>query len=707
MGNPGNQWPSWCLRQASRARGLSARVRNSALKPDLDAAVFSVKCFAAAILAVYLSLRIGLTSPVWAIGAVYTVSQPLSGASVSRGVFRFLGTVGGAAAIVLLVPTFASEPLVLSVVMAAWTGFCLYLALLDRTPRSYAFQLAGYMTCLIGFPYVAHAGDIFTVAALRVQEVSIGILCATLVHALVLPRSVSDRVTARVGALLGDAERSTRDTLRPVHDPALVHDRLKIAAGLLDIHQNSIHLPFDSARDAPRVEILRSLHDRLLAVLSLSGAIGDSVAALRADAPEVPAGLVRLFERVRSWLDAPERRLDPGSTDDLLRDLRAKPVGAPGSMTWRDLLLASLASDLHDLVVAHQDCRLLERELRAARPGWWRRLPARLAGRGQGYVVRHDHWLAARSGLGVMVGITLCCCFWIASGWSDGASALFVLGPLCVLCGTVDAPIGNVTRSLLGMVVGLVVGLVYGFVIFPRTTDFATLAAVLAPVLLATGAALARPPLAFAAVSMVLTFPVVAGFSPTNAANFSAAINSSLAALIGGAMALFSVRLFQTIGTGYSTGRILGAICRDVATRAAGGSSDGARWTSGLVDRIGLLVPRLAGHRHADSLMRRALADLRAGQAAGDLYALQRTLDRPAARALLRGLLDDVATELRRRAASGIGPSDQPLPQSLLGRFDEVKAALAAGAEPVRGMAIPLLVALRRDLSPSVADHGV
>lgn len=674
-----------------------------------------MKSFVAAILALYVALSIGLTNPFWAIGAVYTVSQPFSGASVSRSFFRFLGTIGGAAATVALVSAFANEPLALSVALAAWTGFCLYLAAVDRTPRAYAFQLAGYMTCLIGFPYVGQAGDIFNVALVRVQEVLIGIFFATLLHTLVLPRSVSDRVKARVAVLLGDVERWTRDTLAHAREAVLVHDRAKIAVSLLDLHQNAIHLPFDSARAVPRVGILRTLHDRLLTVLSLSSAIDDSLAELQTDAQNMPAGLSRIIEQVRSWLDAPERILDPDKADNLLRELRDELRGASGSGSWRDLLLANLASDLHDLVVAHQDCRLLQREL-AARPGWTRRLPPRLIGRGKGYVFQRDHWLAARSGIGAMVGITLCCLFWIASGWADGASSLFVVGPTCVLCGTIDTPIGGAIRSMVGMVVGIAVGLLYGFVIIPCTTDFVTLVAVLAPLLLLSGSAQARPPLAFAAVSMILTFPAIAGLAPTNASNFASAglvptstsdfvstLNCALAALIGGATTLVSLLLFQTIGIEYRAGRILRAIRRDVATRAAGGHPDTVGWASRMLDRIGLLIPRLAGNDQSTSLLRTALADLRMGQAAGGLRALEKTLDGRAARTMLFGFLADVVAYFRRWPTS----ADECSVRHLLAQLDGVRDAMATEAEPIRDRALPLLSALRRDLLLRVIDHGM
>lgn len=116
-------------------------MKSPALRTDQEAVLFSLKCLLAASLGLYVSLRIGLNRPFWVIGTVYLVSQPLSGATLSRGLFRLLGTVGGAVATVVLVPRFANEPLVLSAALATWMALCLYLAMLDRTPRAYAFLL--------------------------------------------------------------------------------------------------------------------------------------------------------------------------------------------------------------------------------------------------------------------------------------------------------------------------------------------------------------------------------------------------------------------------------------------------------------------------------------------------------------------------------------------------------------------------------------
>ncbi|MBN6152705.1 FUSC family protein [Xanthomonas sp. AmX2] len=636
-----------------------------ALKADREAALFSLKCLAAAILGLYLSLRIGLTRPFWVIGTVYLVSQPLSGATLSRGLFRLLGTLGGAVATVVLVPRLANEPLALSVALAAWMGLCLYLAMLDRTPRAYAFLLAGYTTSLIGFPSVMVPGEVFTIAITRVQEIAIGILAATLVHGLVLPRKVAHRVQARVAAILSDAERWTQDMRAGAKDAVLAEDRAKAAMDLLELHTLSVHLRFDSAHGTAQVGMLRALHDRMLDVLMLSSAVDDAMAALR----------------------AAERNSQARDT--------------AGRNGWRERLQANLAANLAELDTAHRDCRALEDQLRTANPHWRRQVPARLAKHAQGHVLHRDHRLALRGAFGAFIGIVLSCGLWIAMAWSDGATAVSIIGTACLLFGTTEAPAGHVMRYLAGSAIGVAVGLLYGFAIFPGLSDFVGLATALAPVLLLCGSFLARPPSIMGALGVVLTFPLIAGLGATNAASFAGALNGSVALFVGTAAALCSMLLFQTMDTQRSRKRLLDAIKHGIARRAAGRGRSTTGWTSRMVDRLGLLAPRLRGHPEADHTLRTIFADMRAASAVAELRAMDRELKGHSARACHAELIDTALAHFRARANP-----PRALDGRLLASLDRMRDAVLADNAPERERVLALLSDLRRDLlSPLIAHR--
>ena len=140
--------------------------------------IFSLKTFGAATLALFIAFAANLDRPYWALATVYIASQPLAGATRSKALFRLTGTLIGAAASIVLIPNFVNSPELCSLVIALWVGLCLYLSLLDRTPRSYMFMLAGYTAALIGFPAVADPSTIFDIALARSEEIILAIVCA-------------------------------------------------------------------------------------------------------------------------------------------------------------------------------------------------------------------------------------------------------------------------------------------------------------------------------------------------------------------------------------------------------------------------------------------------------------------------------------------------------------------------------------------------
>ena len=134
---------SWLRAAGAVARPFMPQSTSTVLRSDAQAILFSAKSFAAAMLAYYLALSIGLQRPSWAIITVYIVSQTSVGASLSRSVYRLVGTLVGAAATVFIVPTFVNQPILCSAMLGLWIAGCLCLSLLERTPRGYAFFAGG------------------------------------------------------------------------------------------------------------------------------------------------------------------------------------------------------------------------------------------------------------------------------------------------------------------------------------------------------------------------------------------------------------------------------------------------------------------------------------------------------------------------------------------------------------------------------------
>jgi uncharacterized membrane protein YccC len=92
-------------------------------------------------------------------------------------------------------------PELLCTALAAWIGFCLYVSLLDRTPRSYVFRLAGYTAGLIAFPSVTQPDTLFLTALARTEEIGLGVVCAAVTHSLIFPQSLEPAVRQRIQSL--------------------------------------------------------------------------------------------------------------------------------------------------------------------------------------------------------------------------------------------------------------------------------------------------------------------------------------------------------------------------------------------------------------------------------------------------------------------------------------------------------------------------
>jgi len=690
-----NGWigPEWELPRWKLPR-LRNPLRHPAVRADLEALLFSAKTFASAMLAYYIALHIGLPRPSWAIVTAYLVSQPSAGASLGRGVYRLAGTLAGSAATVAIVPTFANEPVLCSMVLAGWIGLCLFLSLLDRTPRAYAFVLAGYTASLIGFPSVADPGAIFDTASVRVQEIALGILCAILVHRYVLPRPMTGQFKGKLAATLQDARRLADDALRDVPEERRRADRHRLALDLLALRGLATHLPYDPVAARPRGTTVRLLHDRLARLLPLLADIEERIDAITILSQGVPADLTKLLSDVRRWITSDEAVEREAGALWLISEARALAGG--GSTATADNLAANMAGHLAELVSLIHDC---ERLVQVSVAGLSQRNAVPLVGneRATGYVFHRDPLMAARTAAGAFMGIALGCMAWIWSAWPDGGLAVSVLGVTCALFGNVDAPVPNVHKYLIGSIYGVAISLGYSFVVLPRVFDFQTLVAVLAPVFLFAGSMQARPATAFMALGITLTIPILAGLGAEYGGDFADAVNSSIALFVGVGFGAVSMTLFQTTAPETTINRLLRLARRDVARRARGRGPAEAAWTSLMIDRAALLLPRLGlSARSTTETLDMTLRDLRIGHAAGLLRNLLGQRAGEVAE-MTRALLSDLATHFGGVETSSI--------VALHDRTETLIARVASEAAEHRPLLDPL-IDLRFALAP-VRDGGV
>jgi uncharacterized membrane protein YccC len=668
------------------------------------AALFSLKCFVAAMLALYISLRIGLERPYWAFLTSYIVAQPLAGAVISKAVFRVIGTVVGAAVAVAMVPALANSPELLTLGFALWLALCVFVSLLERTPRAYMFVLAGYSACIIGFPSVDAPGAIFTVAILRVQEITIGIMCGSLVHGFVFPRSLTEFLLQRVDAMLRDAERWSHDSLAFAPVPQLDTERRRLAQDITELHQMSVHLPFETSRISPRIRTVRALQDQLSLLLPLGAAVDDRMTMLRKHG-KLPPAVAAVVKDARSWLGNPwdDMALRNEAADALRRRCAGLEPQVTVDMPWRNMVLLSLLARLSSLIAAHRDCRDLrdQMETHSRRP-----LNARIAELleyRRSRELHRDYAGALRGAVGAFLTIVVGCAVWIGSGSAEYATSVMLAGVFLALFSASDDAVAPLRAFFIGTAIASLIGLLYGYVILPRVDGFPMLVAALAPMLLAGGAFLASPRYGVIALAAMLGLGSPSLLSLHYVNDFSAFTNSAIAQLVGVWFAIIMARLLQSAGAEAAIRRTIKAGWTDIATRSSLKTPPDLRgWINRMLDRIALLAPRLAARgQDSGKPLYDALRDLRTGVAIGELRQLR--FDLPAEEgAPLTPVLDDVGNYYR-----GLNP-DAPTPadSGLLVYIDSaINHFIRHTAAHVRREATLGLVSLRLNLFPDAPDY--
>ncbi|PXA85643.1 FUSC family protein [Nostoc sp. 3335mG] len=676
------------------------------MRADADAVLFSAKCFVAAMLAYYIALSIGLNRPFWAVVTSYIIAQPLAGAVLSKAVFRLIGTVLGATAAVVLVPAFVNEPAVLTLALSLWLGLCIYLAQLDRTPRAYVFLLAGYTASIIGIPSVQAPGAIFDTAILRVQEITIGILSASLIHGAVFPRTVTSLLLRRIDAILADAGRWSIDSLAGAREARLDLERRRLAVDVAELHQLSVHLPFDTERILPRVRTVRALQDALSMQLPLASTIEDRLAELQHCPGGVPEPVAALVGRVRTWIETDAVKPDREATAEvLIAEARAlEPLGQQSDtgLVWRDMLVLNLLSRAEELVATIRDAHLLRDQVRspsvrAISP----RVPELLRATSR-RPLHLDRGLALRSALGTIATIAIGCTFWIVTAWKDGGGAVLIAGIACALFSGFENPRAAIGKMQLGSTIGLIASIFYAYTILPRVTDFVTLAAVLAPVLLIMGVLMGKPQTMAVGTGILIGFPQTVGLYATYVPAFGPQFNGAIAQFIGIGFAMSTVALFLTVGAEDRFARLARAGWRDVARRARGRAPDDARWMALMLDRVGLMMPAMSKGIDPGKPLLDALLDMRIGFVAGELDLLRKGATEEE-RALIAETLGGIGTYFARLRPA----KTTPPPPDVLADIDRAVALFARNEAPARRRdGLILLTSLRRNLFPAALPYG-
>jgi uncharacterized membrane protein YccC len=662
--------------------------------------LFSVKSFVAAMLAVYISMRIGLPRPFWAMMTAYICAAPFAGPTRSKGLYRAGGTVLGGTAVTFLVPQLSNSPELLSLVLALWIGGCLFISLLDRTPRSYLLMLAGYTAGLIAFPAVNDPGAIFDIALARVEEITLGVTCATLVHSLVLPQSFGPVLLARLDNAVRDAQHWIRDALNPAGDKRSASDRRKLAADITELRMMSTHLPFDTSHLRWTGRAVNALQERLSQFVPVVSGIEDRLAALRnMGATSVSAHWSALLKDVVALTDNPKEVViaaQGARLHDRIDEL-APPVSR--SLGWSGMIELNLAARLRRLVDICLETRTLRQHIDAGVLG---RLPAevrRLPGVPPS-ALHLDYGMAALSAFAATAAVLLCCAFWILTGWPGGATAPMMCAVLCCFFSTQDDPVPFIKSFLAWTIYSIPASALYLLVLLPAIHSFEMLALVCAPVFLVLGVLLARPSTFGRAMPFLFGICGTLAMVDTHNADMVTFTNSMLSQVLGLTVAAVTTRVVRTVGAAWTARRLLKAGWSELARLGGGEKTTLPEFSARMVDRIGLLTPRLASAGgHQDLQATDALRDLRIGLNMTLLQQVRPQLGR--GEAALGPLMAQLSRHFARLPAVDTAGEAQ-----LLDALDNALRAICEGThDAAQREALAALTGMRRDLFPEAPPY--
>jgi uncharacterized membrane protein YccC len=571
---------------------VSVPLRNWLLKkPDwLDhqtavGLTFAVKTFAASLLALYIAFWAGLDDPRWAFLTVFVVSQPDSGLVLAKSFYRILGTIAGILVSIALLFGLAQYGELFVAALAVWICFCNFAARAVRNFASYGFQLAGYTVAIVGIPAALNPAGAYPLLVARFTEILLGIICAALVSRLFLVRELSPKLVELVRALARRADNFATALLDPHADRDLIAaERTALASAYLDVQAMQHSTYFESAE----ARVLNQPLRRLTQAAAELCTVAEAAASHRSGSLLRPEEITSLGIGV-SHPNGPATGNGP-IVSALVR-----------AADERDLALAR--AQLRACMEAFDRGKELPEQNIAHRP-WSDPVPAVLIG--------------IRSALAV--GITSA--FWFATAWPNGPAAVVVAAVVCSLLASLEQPDKISMAAAATVLIAAVPVFATQFYLMPLAVDFPSMAVALAPLMLTCGFIMAQPRIGPLGLLAAVYFAFASNIDNVMTYDAVAFLNSSLAILVGIAVAVVLFATFFPETPAYASHRFL----RQLSVHLSYLTSD-QPWAPALrgyqralLEQLGTTLARVKDEpKVAHECLTSAVAALSAAQAIGRL----------------------------------------------------------------------------------------
>lgn len=655
-----------------------------AFRPNKLDWIFASKTFIAGMLALYIAFELNLSYPIWAIGTVFVIANPYSGMMASKSIYRILGTLIGAIFAIAVMPHLVNTPWLFTFVLATWVGICLYLSLIDRSPRSYVVMLAGYTAVIICFNsiYYIETVSIFDMAVGRFLEISLGVVCSAVVSATIFPMHIGPVVELRVTKTMQDTKQAFDSILSdPAHTDNYTQLLTNITRDTTDIHSMAVHLSYETSKFKGMTKPLQELLHQVTMLVANLVAMSERIKQLDQIDLTYRPYLLDFHQKIDDFLEGENAILEdelkhlPEHFDQEFQTITEHATAK------QQVILGSLKMDIRHFI---QNVRAVKFIWQCMQQGN-HSLPESIVPLTTTYPSLHrDYGVAVRGGISAFLTTNIACAFWILSGWKMGFMVAEMAAITACILTFLDDPVPALKIFIRSSIYAAILVFIYAYGIFPHITAFWELAVVLAPFIMFCVMLYLHPPLH--ALGLPLIMSTIMGLNLQNRYLMDQItfFDASIATVIGPIITVCIMQMVRSMSPEMTVKRMLALHYKAMRESIAMSYGTGFRiHLRSMLDRIGVLNTKLIQSEQLKIEINNALIE---SSAAIDLTRLQELAQKlspesttTSAIVKLQGLLNQWLSE------KAVTQPDDNLRQALIQQFAQVlQDAQAVGDQDIR-----------------------
>jgi len=507
---------------------------------DLERFVYVGKVTLASLLAMAVCIEANLTMPQTAIFTVFIVMQPQSGMVFSKSFYRFAGTCIGIVISIFLMDAFSQERAEFIILLAVWIGICSAVGFKYRNFMSYGFVLSGYTAAIVCLPTLPMPLNVFGFAVERFSEVSIGLLCSSIISESLFPKTLSSSLFANEKARF----RSVMETLT---ESSNIFDeetnRFHYSKDILGPDALRINSAFETNIDKKDKIYFQRLNSEFMHLCTSYFSLKNIVQTLKEQGKENLIASVReLYHPIARTLEQrhSKKEIANGSLEEMIKDVKGiqrelkKHIQENKEQLhlthFNDIndfnaMTTLIARLLHEFILYLSTYASFSKRDQKSYESFAR--PIKFSTHTDSVLLL----LSVLRGSGVFVLMML---FWIFTGWEYGSFSVIAAVAATLLLGSAPHPLDAVNNFLKGAFLSFFVTGVYDLYMIPTyVSDMQTFCLVLTPLLAFTAWMMTVPGKGLFAFGFILMFITVCSMNLQYRMNLNVYIDTSLATIIG------------------------------------------------------------------------------------------------------------------------------------------------------------------------------